>query len=257
MIRYAIEAIKGWTLTDIAYHSADEASELLCKRIDEIVGRLLLDEPLQYILGEARFHGFTLKVNPSVLIPRPETSQLVDIIVDRAGDRPDLHVLDIGTGSGAIAIALARALRFPVVEAIDISSAAIDTARLNAATLNAEITFRQADILEISLPADSYDIIVSNPPYIAYSEKPSIAPNVLLHEPENALFVPDSDPLLFYRRISQLATAALKPGGMLYFEINQRFGKETADVIKRAGLIDVEIIRDYKGNPRFAIAQKA
>lgn len=257
MVKCALMTIKGWTPTDIAYKFNDEVSDLLINRINEIVDRLLLDEPLQYILGEAWFHGLSLKVTPATLIPRPETSQLVDLIVDRADNRPDLRVLDIGTGSGAIAVALARSLKFARVTAIDISHDALEVARQNADRLRVEVNFKQMDILADSLPADDFDIIVSNPPYICNSEKPTMEPNVLLYEPHNALFVPDNDPLLFYRRIASLAADSLISGGMLYFEINQAYGPQVSRMLAdNRNFQNIELLRDFKGNYRFISASK-
>lgn len=257
MVKCALMTIKGWTPTDIAYKFNDEVSDLLINRINEIVDRLLLDEPLQYILGEAWFHGLSLKVTPATLIPRPETSQLVDLIVDRADNRPDLRVLDIGTGSGAIAVALARSLKFARVTAIDISHDALEVARQNADRLRVEVNFKQMDILADSLPADDFDIIVSNPPYICNSEKPTMEPNVLLYEPHNALFVPDNDPILFYRRIASLAADSLISGGMLYFEINQAYGPQVSRMLAdNRNFQNIELLRDFKGNYRFISASK-
>ncbi len=257
MVKCALMTLKDWTPTDIAYKFNDEVGDFLINRVDEITDRLLLDEPLQYILGEAWFHGLSLKVTPATLIPRPETSQLVDLIVDRADGRPDLRVLDIGTGSGAIAVALARSLKFARVTAIDISTDALEVARQNADRLRVDINFKQMDILADSLPADAFDIIVSNPPYICDSEKPSMEPNVLLYEPHGALFVPDNDPLLFYRRIASLAADSLVAGGMLYFEINQSYGSQVCRMLAdNRNFQSIELLRDFKGNNRFISASK-
>lgn len=256
MAEIAIEHIKGWIRVDFAIHSDEEASEFVVSKMNEIVDKLLIDEPLQYILGVADFHGLELKVTPSTLIPRPETSQLVDMIADRVGDRPDLDVLDIGTGSGAIAISLARTLKFPNVEAIDVSDDALAVARQNAKTLKANVNFSRRDILTSQLPESAYDVIVSNPPYVTESERPTLDANVSLYEPESALFVPDSDPLLFYRRISSLAVDALRPGGLLAFEINSRFGKEMQSLVKSFGFDNVSVTKDFRGNDRFLFADK-
>lgn len=256
MVEMAIEKLKGWTRVDILTRGDAEVTPWLESEMTKITDRLLLDEPIQYILGEAQFHGLTLAVTPATLIPRPETAQLVDIVADMADDRSDLHVADIGTGSGAIAIALARTLRFAHVDAFDISTDALDVARKNAATLKVKVNFIHADILKAQLPADAYDIIVSNPPYVTESERPDMEPNVLLYEPSTALFVPDADPLRFYRRIATIGLTALKSGGLLAFEINRAYGKETVAMLDKLGYDDVELMRDSFGNDRFVTARK-
>ncbi|MDE6467512.1 MAG: peptide chain release factor N(5)-glutamine methyltransferase, partial [Muribaculaceae bacterium] len=190
----------------------------------------------------------------SVLIPRPETAGLVALITDRYGCRPDLQVLDIGTGSGCIAISLARALPFCRIDAIDISAAALDIAQRNAAALKAKVNFIQSDILAAEPPRARYDIIVSNPPYIGESEKSDMDSRVLDHEPHGALFVPDNDPLLFYRTIARYGIKALKPGGRLYFEINSLYAVQMRDMLAAEGYSDIDVLRDYRGNYRFATA---
>lgn len=224
------------------------------ERFDRYVQAIAAGTPPQYVVGSARFMGMELKVTPAVLIPRPETAELVDIITDRAGSRPDLHVLDIGTGSGCIAIALARALTFPRVEALDVSADALDVARGNAAALGAKIDFFRADILAYTdTPATPYDIIVSNPPYIAESERTAMEPRVKDHEPATALFVPDDDPLRFYRAIARYAAGALAADGTLYFEINPLFASQLRTMLADEGF-GCDIVRDSHGKERFAIA---
>ena len=211
-------------------------------------------EPVQYAVGKARFMGNDFIVTPDVLIPRPETAGLVDMIVDRWGGRSDLDVCDVGTGSGCIAISLARALPFCRVTAIDVSAAAIAVARLNAASLKVNIDFVEADILTAVPPRGLYDIIVSNPPYVTQSESADMDARVLDYEPGAALFVPDDDPLRFYRAIAAYGRAALKSGGMLYFEINQNFPDQTVALLESKGFIDVAARRDFKGNYRYVSA---
>lgn len=226
-------------------------------RFNRFCDRIIAGEPPQYVVGKARFMGLDLTVSPSVLIPRPETAGLVDMITDDYGSRPDLHVADIGTGSGCIAIALARALVFPSVVGVDISPDALEVARANSRRLAANVDFMQLDILSECLPGhDSYDIIVSNPPYIADSEKKDMEPRVLDHEPANALFVPDSDPLEFYRAIGLCGLTALRPGGRLYFEINPLFADELARLLASQGYTDVVLSRDYLGRQRYARATR-
>lgn len=256
IIRIIFENLKNYSQVDIIMNQDEILSPFIKDKVDAILKRLLNHEPIQYIFNEAYFQGFTLKVTPDTLIPRPETEELVDIIV-KENTKSDLHVLDIGTGSGAIAIALARSLKFPIVDAIDISQAAIDIAQENAKALKVKINFSKKDILSSEIPTIStYDIIVSNPPYITDQEKSSMEPNVLDYEPHTALFVPDSDALLFYRAIALYAIHALNPGGRIYFEINSLFGKETAKLLSDNDLIDVNIIKDMYGLDRFVSATK-
>lgn len=225
-------------------------------KIDKVVEELKKSRPVQYIFNEARFHGHDFYVDGSVLIPRPETEELVDIIVDENG-LSDLSVLDAGTGSGCIAISLALALKFPEVTAVDISEKALEVARRNAAAFNARnIDFVCCDMLDMPVEVGKYDIIVSNPPYIAESEKAGMDRNVLDYEPSEALFVPDDDPLRFYKALSRFGADALKPGGRLYFEINSRFPAEIKKMLDADGYVDVELLRDMQGLWRFARAHK-
>lgn len=255
MVRIIFEELGGYTTTDLIVRADVEATPYLVRKVDETVRRLLDGEPLQYILGSARFYGLNLRVTPATLIPRPETAELVDMIVRYADNRADLHVLDICTGSGCIAIALARHLRFPIVEATDISADAIGVGVANSRNLKSTIEFRCEDILSTPPPLyPRFDIIVSNPPYIADFEKKDMADNVLLHEPATALFVPDDDPLLFYRTIARYAKAALKPGGTLWFEINPLFASELSQMLADNGYTDICITRDMQGKQRFARA---
>lgn len=256
IIRIIFGKLKNYSQVDIIMHKNDELSPFIKTKVDEVLERLLKHEPIQYIFNEAYFQGFTLKVTPHTLIPRPETEELVDIIT-KENKKSDLHILDIGTGSGAIAIALARALPFPVVDAIDISEEALQVAKDNAESLKAKVNFIKADILCATPPVESYDIIVSNPPYIADSERSAMEDNVLKYEPHTALFVPDSDPLRFYRAITLYAAKALKPKGRIYFEINSRFGKETASILSQNGFQDISVIKDMYGLDRFVTASKA
>lgn len=227
------------------------------ERIDSLLRDVCAGVPLQYAIGTARFMGMDFKVTPDTLIPRPETAGLVDLITDDAGDRPDLHVLDVGTGSGCIAIALSRALKFADIDALDISRPALDVAAENARRLGCRINFIHADALTLPqsrIPADGYDIIVSNPPYVLDSEAGDMDARVLDHEPKTALFVPDDNPLKFYRPISEYALKALRPGGRLYFEINPKEADEMRKMLASLGFSDIRIVRDYLGQERFATA---
>lgn len=256
IVRIIFENIKNYSQVDIIMNQDEILSQFIKDKVDMILKRLVNHEPIQYIFNEAYFQGLTLKVTPDTLIPRPETEELIDIIV-KENNQSDLHVLDIGTGSGAIAIALAKSLKFPIVDAIDISQKAIDIAQENAKAHKVKINFFIRDILSAEIPTNSvYDIIVSNPPYITLREKDSMEPNVLDYEPHTALFVPDNDPLMFYRAITHYAVYALNPGGRIYFEINSLYGKETAKLLSDNNFIDVDIIKDMYGLDRFVSAAK-
>lgn len=252
MIRVICEDIFNYDQVDVALRQDSELPEFAQQRITDIISRLQRHEPLQYIVGSARFHGHRFKVTPAVLIPRPETEQLVDLIVDE-NSASDLRVLDIGTGSGCIAISLARALKFAQVDALDVSRDALAVARENAAALKVRVNFFESDILSPQ-PAARYDIIVSNPPYVCWNERESMDCNVKDYEPGQALFVPDNDPLLFYKAIAPYAAQSLEKGGRLYLEINQRFGQEVKKLLEENGLDEIRIIEDSYGNTRFAAA---
>ena len=240
--RAIFEDLMNLSLVDVAMSPDRQLPDFMPGKVQNVIERLLKGEPLQYITGTARFCGMTFHVTPAVLIPRPETEQLVDMIVDGWESKADLRVLDLGTGSGCIAIALARALKFAHVTAADISTAALEVAKRNADDLHARVKFVQADILNLKLPGE-WDIIVSNPPYVLEKERASMEPNVLEHEPAGALFVPDDDPMKFYDAILSYSRSHLAPGGAIYFEINPL----CADRYKGA-----KIIRDYRGVNRFA-----
>lgn len=255
MIRVICEDVFNYDQVDVALRQDHELPDFAPERIAEIIARLKRHEPLQYVVGSARFHGHRFKVTPAVLIPRPETEQLVDLIIDENPDA-DLKVLDMGTGSGCIAIALARALKFAQVDALDVSRDALAVARQNAALLKTTgVRFFESDMLA-SQPSACYDIIVSNPPYICWSERESMDRNVKDFEPGQALFVPDSDPLLYYKAIAHYASQSLEHGGKLYLEINQRFGNEVKHLLESCGLDDVRIIEDSFGHVRFAAARQ-
>lgn len=255
MVRLIFHALKGWDQTAMIVNSDRHVSDYIRQKIDGIMSRLTAGEPLQYILGEARFYGMDLKVTPDVLIPRPETAELVDLIVSE-NKESDLRVLDIGTGSGAIAIALSRNLIFPEVTAVDISRPALGVAAENARSLHARINFMHEDIFRYEPDVDSFDIIVSNPPYIAEFEKKDMSRNVLEHEPAGALFVPDATPLVYYSRIADVGQTALAPGGKLYFEINPLYAAELQGLLEADGYDDIRIMEDSQRKKRFAYACK-
>ena len=252
MIRVICEDVFNYDPVDVALRQESELPEFAQERVTDIIMRLRRHEPLQYIVGSARFHGYRFKVTPAVLIPRPETEQLVDLIVDE-NQSSDLHVLDMGTGSGCIAISLARALKFAQVDALDVSRDALEVARQNAVDLKVKVRFFESDML-MQQPAATYDIIVSNPPYICWSEREAMEPNVKDYEPGQALFVPDNDPLLFYKAIVPYAAQSLERRGRLYLEINRRFGNEVKQLLLDNGFDEVRIVEDSYGNVRFAAA---
>lgn len=224
------------------------------EKLASAIDRLANKEPIQYLLGETEFCGLTFKVGPGVLIPRPETEELVDLIsTDARCKNTDLQILDIGTGSGCIAVSLAKALPLSKVSAWDISSEALDIAAKNAVLNTVNVQFKCTDVLNFTpnvLQKTSLDIIVSNPPYVRLSEASEMEANVLEHEPHVALFVENSDPLLFYRIIAGLAIDMLKPGGSLYFEINSNLGKETLDLVKSHPFRESKLMKDLSGKDR-------
>lgn len=258
MIREIFRVLKGWDATEFIIRLTDDypLSDYIRSKIEDILGRLERHEPLQYILGEAHFYGLDLHVEPGVLIPRPETEELVRVI---AADNPssDLRVVDLGTGSGAIAIALSRYMSFPEITAIDLSPKAIEVATDNVKALKCNgIRVVQGDMTEWNPESASLDVVVSNPPYVDESEKAGMEANVRDYEPAEALFVPDSDPLKFYRAIAPEALKGLKPGGRLYFEINPRHADELKAMLAHDGFTNVELWRDAQGAYRYIKAQK-
>lgn len=226
------------------------------RELENILLRLQKHEPIQYIRGFAEFYGNSFRVAPGVLIPRPETVELVEMIVkEHTAMAP--AVLDIGTGSGCIAISLAKALPEAKVTAWDISEEALTIARYNSEKLEANVRFEKQDVLLEGISSEvQYDVIVSNPPYILEGEKLAMEANVLEWEPEQALFVPDNDPLLFYRRIADLGRELLLPNGKIYFEINQAYGNEVRDMLREMHYKEIEVINDFFGNPRMVKANK-
>lgn len=256
IIRLVFEHLKGWSPVDIVLHEDDALSDFMRGKVEAILSRLMQHEPIQYILGKARFYGLDFAVNRSVLVPRPETEELVEMAVRDASDEADLRVLDAGTGSGCIAIALARNLKFPQITAIDVSGEALEVARANARALRCNITFRRQDMLRLAAERDRWDIIVSNPPYIAEKEAADMEANVLDYEPHSALFVPDADPLIFYCALTDYAAASLSPGGRLYLEINPLYADALASLTAGSGLAGVELHRDIHGRNRFLTAHR-
>lgn len=249
------EDVAGYSRTKLFADGDRTVSPFMQDKIRAVADRIVSGQPIQYAVGKALFMGNYYKVDPSVLIPRPETAWLVDRICDDYGKHRDLRILDVGTGSGCIAIALSRGLSFPDITAVDISNRALEIARENARTLGADVQFNILDILKATQPgAPLYDVIVSNPPYICDGERKDMDPRVAEEEPATALFVPDNNPLLFYRAIAEYGLGALEKGGRIYFEINSRFPDEICSLLKSAGYSAVEKYRDYKGNWRYVTA---
>lgn len=235
-------------------------SECKQRELENIIFRLQKNEPIQYIRGFAPFCGRNFKVAPGVLIPRPETAELVDLIVkenQKGCDIKDCHILDIGTGSGSIAISLDKKIPKSRVTAWDISLEALDIACQNNEALDAKVTFLQRDVLSDEWEeSQRYNIIVSNPPYVTETEKLNMDANVLDWEPEQALFVPDDDPLRFYRRIAYLGRKLLIPGGKLYFEINQTYGREMVHILEMNQYHNIRVMKDIFGKDRIVTANQ-
>ena len=260
-----LEKLHGLKRIDLALNPQTVMDGAHLKQWKNIVSELKKQRPVQYILGETTFHGLSFLVNENTLIPRPETEELVELIIESTNyelRNTKLKVLDIGTGSGCIAISLAKHLPTSEVYAIDVSEEALATAKKNAELNKVAIDFISTNILDVvTLSAvagldKQFDIIVSNPPYVRNLEKDEIKPNVLEYEPHLALFVDDIDPLLFYRKIAELAIKNLNPNGKLYFEINQYLGNETVELVESFGFKDVKLIKDIYGNDRIISCEK-
>lgn len=243
---------------DLALNPEMEIDEKQASLWNSVVADLKKQKPIQYILGVTEFYGLPFLVNENVLIPRPETEELVDLIITNESrenrEEGKVSILDIGTGSGCIAISLAKNLSNAEVFAIDVSEHALEVAKKNAVFNNVDVTFLLKDILKVENLEQQFDTIVSNPPYVRNLEKAAINSNVLDYEPHVALFVADNDALLFYRKITQLAKLHLKPKGKLYFEINQYLGKETIALVERYGFKNVTLHKDIYGNDRMIAA---
>ena len=247
---------------DVALNPNFELLDAEVKKWDSILAQLQQEKPIQYITGETWFYGLQFEVNENTLIPRPETEELVDWIIESQKSKVQsqkLEILDIGTGSGCIPVSLKVNLSQANVSALDVSEEALEVAKRNAAINKVDINFIQANILEVEdlfqFPSP-YNIIVSNPPYVRVLEKQEIKKNVLDYEPHLALFVDDNDALLFYRKIAQLALINLAPNGLLFFEINQYLGKETVVLLENIGFKNIELRKDFYGNDRMIKCKK-
>lgn len=253
---YVLDVCFGLSKADILCGAVEEMTAEKTAELNKIFGRLTEGEPVQYVLGRAEFCGRWFNVRPGVLIPRPETEELCAWITADSKASASPKVLDIGTGSGCIAITLQLDMPESKVTAWDISADALDVARENAQRLGANVNFVKLDALNAK-PEGEWDVIVSNPPYICEKEKKDMAVNVLEHEPHTALFVPDADPLLFYRAITRLAVQTLSKGGRLYFEINPIYADDTCRMMRAEGMTEVELRSDMYGKQRMAKGVKA
>ena len=264
--RLLLEEVCGLSFTEIVMRRDDVLPETQRQVLTAFAERLSKGEPVQQVLGYAWFRGRKFIVSPDVLIPRPETEELVNMIVNNSVNNPVHKVLDIGTGSGCIALSLALDINTAFITAADLSTAALTIAMKNAIQLETNnVRFVQTDILkeefcdfstDLSTPETFFDVIVSNPPYICQHESAQMQSNVLDHEPHLALFVPDHDPLLFYRAIGSYALRHLSPSGTLYFEINQAYGSETCKLLVDIGYQNVQLFNDFTGRNRFVTANK-
>ena len=260
IVRTVLDVEYGMTLTDIICGKVNELSSDEERNLEEIIARLQNGEPVQYVLGEADFAGRTFHVEPGVLIPRPETAELCQWIEEEVSSLETderKQILDICTGSGCIAITLGLTIPNSEVTGWDISEDALRIAQGNVEMLKAgNVRIEYQDALMLPKAAEAADIIVSNPPYICEKEKADMEKNVLEHEPSIALFVPDEDPLKFYRAIAEYASSALKPEGALYFEINPIYEKETREMLQSLGFKDIETKEDAFGKKRMMKAKK-
>ena len=248
--RIIMENITGLSIPMILIDKNKKLTPDQQVHLDKIIERLKQYEPIQYILGKTEFYGINLHVDENVLIPRPETEELVELILMENKEKPDFSILDIGTGSGAIAIALRKHWKNSKIEAWDISSGALKTASKNAENNNFNISFRQVDILSEYPKENKFDIIASNPPYVLESEKKDMEKNVLEYEPHLALFVPDNKALIFYEKIAYIGTKILNNNGQLYFEINTIKAEEITTMLKEKGYSSIRVFQDLSRKDR-------
>lgn len=260
LVEIVFEAYHGYSRTELLKRVDETVNESDLLRYNFAVKDLKKGKPVQYVIGKAWFFDLILMVNENVLIPRPETEELVQWITDdcRGANNP-VTIVDAGTGSGCIPVALARKLPGATVSAFDISEAALAVATHNATTANATVAFFKADLLDPatwnSIP--QCDVLVSNPPYIRQSEASAMDENVTAFEPHLALFVPDEDALLFYKALAQLGKKVLKPGGAIYMEINEALGEPVMQLFAKEGYLDSELRNDLSGKPRMVKARRA
>ena len=257
LVSILIEDFFGYNQIDLSLNPDIRLSESEILKLHKGFKQLKDNKPVQYITGYSDFMDFRFRVTPNVLIPRQETEELVDLIKKKE-DLSEMRVLDIGTGSGCIAISLFHYLKNPVIHAIDVDTNVLDVATENAASLNSEIVFHRVDILKTKEPITDgqFDIIVSNPPYVTESDKQQMQNNVLDYEPSLALFVTDDDPLRFYTAILRFAENNLKGNGRVYFEINESLGDDMIELLKDSGYLNVDLHMDLHKKPRFISAVK-
>ena len=256
VVALVMEKITGFSKSEKLMHKHFLLDAVQQKLYDDFIARLLQHTPVQYVLHEAWFFGMPFYVDESVLIPRPETEELVETVLEDNKSMQSLSILDIGTGSGCIAISLKKKLPESIIYALDISKKALRVAKENALKNSVDIVFLHNNILNIKAANDlpAFDMVVSNPPYITQAEASVMHPNVLLHEPHIALFVPDEDALLFYKAITDFSLQHLKPGGKLYFEINELLGSEVAALLKLKGFSEIQVKKDLQQKNRIVSA---
>ena len=264
-----LEEYLGFRRVDIVLKSDFKITQETLNLLQSATKQLEQEVPLQYVIGKTEFYGLPFVVNKHVLIPRPETEELVAWVVSESSrfktfntstkqttETKQLKILDIGTGSGCIPISLKKQLPFAKISAIDISKEALTVAKKNAVLNNVDIHFILQDILKTVALDQHYDIIISNPPYVRESEKKELKNNVLKNEPHVALFVENDNPLIFYAKIAELAKKYLNKNGLLFFEINQYLGTETIDLVNKKGLKNIQLKKDMFGNDRIIVASK-
>ncbi len=256
-IRIIFSKLKQYTLTDFVLKQDEVLAEKEKDQIKNIVIRLKKREPIQYVLGETEFYGLPFRVKPGVLIPRPETEELVDWVLRKLRKKEALRILDVGTGSGCIAISLKKECPKAHIMACDNSEEALKVGQMNAGLNQTEIAFFHLNILNPLLPNSfpKIDILISNPPYVTESEKADMNDNVLKYEPARALFVPDHDPLLYYRALAIFGKNYLNHGGRLFWEINEAFAKECRALLKENGFSNVRLKKDLQGKDRMMFAR--
>lgn len=256
IIQILISEITGFSPAQIIVNKNTIFSDEQVKLIHSFVEKLKNNEPLQYVTGKTEFFGLKIITKPGVLIPRPETEELIEWIMQSLDRNRNYDMLDIGTGSGCIALTLKSVFDSSNVSAMDISDEALKIADENARALNLKIHFLQGDALQMPEEKSCWDVIVSNPPYIPLAEKDEMDSAVVDFEPHQALFVPDNDPLIFYRRIAEYAFSALKGDGLLFFEIHRDFGSQCVNMLRETGFDHVELRRDISGNHRMIKAKR-
>lgn len=250
-----LEQYSGTKKLDLALNPELRKKEWPQEKFLEALNQLLEERPIQYILGRTEFAGHSFLVNENVLIPRPETEELIEWVLQSTDSNQSIKILDIGTGSGCIPICLAMKMPKAEIHALDISAKALELAEENARNLKANVRFFEQDILETH-KLDTYDVIISNPPYVRISEKKQMRGNVLKHEPDLALYVQDEDPLLFYRKIAALGQESLSDKGMLFFEINENLARPTSEILSENDYQNIEIKKDIYGKNRMIRAFK-